>query len=505
MGAAPPSARRAEPIQAATPPDDAPSCPAEVVLRFMEPDSQTAGDTSKPRLRRWVEISDAKRITALERMAANEPACLALGLYEQAWRIAPPPAPREPTLFIALEPGGNHARQGFELVTGTGQTQAFATLPYLILDEDARTFRVTLLHETGHALHGLLRAGADEGEGDEDTAVAPIPHSTAAITDRRTALNEGFAIHLETVNAHCGRDVETTAFYGRRKLGYGPQPGLGAEFYGPVRDLLSYAQTFARYQMVRDGLYAFEVAPATQDYLRVQLDPARDLRTLRDPGSLMASEGFVASFFFHLVAGDECPRGHALASRYQPIFAAMRAAETTPGDLDHVPLVDIIAALLARDRALGQHAIEVFLDLSHGVTMDADAPEIWAKLFDVALHVDIPGLRSLMADIDERRASWREQALADVSTLARRVGPVVVVEVPGVTVELAIMGQKALLWLDINAAGAPLLRLVPGITEDQIRALLAERARAPFQSVADLWQRMAGHGLPGDVFKAVTP
>ncbi len=498
---------RPEPA-ATTSPTDPTAAPEPVEIRFLEP----AGGSGEHLLtmprdrddtpRRWQLITDPDRLRNLRAMADNEAARFALALYREAWQLAPPPGFDQPIFFIALEPKGNYGRVGFVLLDQAGE-HPYPHMPYLILAEDADSFRTTLLHEGGHVLHGLLVGDRDPNAVDPAEAgrdATPIPHSTAAITDRRTAFNEGFAIHLETVAAHCGSDPEARRFYQRRQRG---ARGFGNLFYTPIKDLLSYSQSFARYAQVRDGAYAFEPAPATADYLRVQLDPARDLRELRNPNALVASEGVVASVLFHFVTAGDCTSLSDLVPRYRPLLAAMKTAERTAGPLDPVPLVEVIAALAAAAPPAGADAIDAFLDITHGVTVDADAAEQWRRLFDAAIHLDMVTIKLLQGQLETRRAGWRERAIADPGTLVDRIGPVVMVEVPGTEVGLTMFGKLSPLAFDLNAAGPPMLRLVPGLTEAQLAAITAARAERPFADLADFRSRLAKARIPARALAAV--
>jgi hypothetical protein len=415
----------------------------------------------------WAPIDDAARVSELRALLDNEPARLALALYALAWEVNPPAEAAElggPTLFIGVEEGGNHAETGLTLGDRT-----YPRLPYLRLAGDRDTFRGTLLHESGHAIHALLVGDLATEEGAQ--GIAPIPHSTAAVTDRRTAFNEGWAIHLEAIHAHCSADPETRAFYDHAQPQLGPTGDRKSEYYFPAKDVMTYAQGFARYQNVRDGLYAFETS-ARGDYLRVQLDPSRDLRTLRDPGSLVANEGFVASVIFQTIASDGCDD---LAARYRPVLAALRNAErTNPA----VPLIALVENLGARAR-------DAFLDLSRGVTVDADAAALWARLYDAAIALDLETRDALVKDLEARRARWR------TLPLAARIGPIVPVQVPSLQVGVALFGPKLPMSFDANACGAPLLALIPGWTDEHVRAFLAERETAPYQDLADLKARLA--------------
>ncbi len=463
-------------------PDPVASAQPAVRLRYMTP----VGIPMRKQ-RAWKEIAAPARVARLDAMADNEAAQFALAVYAIAWDLAPPAWPQTPTLFIGLEPGGNFARQGLVLTDADGVRHELPDLPYLILSEDAERFRDTLLHESAHVMHGLLIG--DQRTGTDADAFAPIPHSTAAITDRRTAFNEGFAIHFETVNAHCGRDPKTRAFYDHAALAHGDAPVLDAEYYFGVRDLRNYAQTFARYQRVRDGDYAFEPATNARDYLAVQLDPARDRRRLRPGSAMVASEGFVASVLFHVVARDGCDSLAELVPRYRSLLAAVKVAETTTGPLDATPLLDVVAAA-------GPPAIAALLDLSRGATIDPDAAALWIRLYDAALALELETFDAIRTEANARRARWRTEATANPTALARAVGPVAVVAVPDVRTGLRLFGQPQPLVFDANAAGPAMLGLVPGITDAAIEAMLASRANAPFRDSADAVRRAEEAGVP---------
>lgn len=475
----------------------------DVVLRFMEraPAKEGANEeASDGALAAWIEIQDPERLARLRRMADNEPARLARSLYREVWAEADPPTSGAPTFFIGLEPGGNYARVGFELLSSSGERLALRDMPYLLLAEDEDSLSGTLLHEGGHVMHALLSRARPVGEPDDDEGrfvpIAPIPHSTAAVTDRFTAFSEGFAIHLETVQAHCGTGETTRAFYDRRAPKHGRAPGLSAEYYAAARDLTSYAQTFARYGHVRDGLYAFEAAPASDDYLRLQLDPARDRRRLRSGGALVASEGFIASTLFHVVTLDGCPGGEELRRRYRALFRALHRAETEASGLDDIPILELLQRLREVDPDLGTRAIHVFLDLSRGATMDPEAPSLWARLYDTALHLDVPALKATATEIEARRRSWERDALADVRALARNVGPVVVLKAPSVKVGVALFGELRPLTFDVNAVDSQVLALVPGMTAEGKERILTERQQRPFASADDFFARTSALGLP---------
>jgi len=65
---------------------------------------------------------------------------------------------------------------------------------------------------------------------------------------------------------------------------------------------------------------------------------------------------------------------------------------------------------------------------------------------------------------------------------------------PAVTVRLAAFGEDAPLRFDVNTVQEGILRLVPGISEDEIARWTAERAKAPFSSAEDFRRSV----LPAD-------
>ena len=161
---------------------------------FVEPDPSAAADPL-PALR---PVTDPARQERLQRWTSNEAASMAIEVYHQARLVlggqvaghAPEP------LVVAVMNGEASTDQGFRLHDrGTWRTWPLA--PYLRLSEEESRWGTVLLHETGHACIMLLASGREL----PGRRIAPIPHATAALTDRTTAFTEGFATALETVLA----------------------------------------------------------------------------------------------------------------------------------------------------------------------------------------------------------------------------------------------------------------------------------------------------------------
>jgi hypothetical protein len=218
-----------------------------------------------------VQQSDVlyRRTTETERYLTwlkNAPAERAFALYRAAWEITHPDG-GTPDYYIALVKGGNHAAVGFRVREGE-RTVNHPNQPYILLDAEQSRFEDTLLHETGHMAMALL-AGGRQLQG---VSMAAIPHTTAALTDRNTAFSEGWAIHLETLQAHLTRDAGARRRFHREAILFADAPMRMAEYFRQSADLASYSQSLARYLEVRENNYAFESAFQGPDYLRVQLE-----------------------------------------------------------------------------------------------------------------------------------------------------------------------------------------------------------------------------------------
>lgn len=289
-----------------------------VPVVFLEP-------VGSHRLKRptYRRITEPKKLSLLRRYMDNEAAGVALELFRlaqevDARRTSAGGATRQP-FYIALVRGGNHAAQGFKLVDGA-VTKDHARAVYVKLGFRAKRFRTTLLHETGHVVLGIL----SRGQGVPTKQIASLPHSTAALTDRGTALNEGFAIALETLIAHRTSDSRLKAFYQHREPSGGRRFLLQSHYFFRLKDMMSYAQSFGRYVDVRDNAFSFQTALTQGDYYRVQLDRSRNQALLRSADQLLASEGFYATFFFRQAAPNlPSLTRKFLGKAYGPIFVAL--------------------------------------------------------------------------------------------------------------------------------------------------------------------------------------
>jgi hypothetical protein len=373
---------------------------------------------------------------------------------------------------------------GFRLQEN-GKRKDFAGQPYILLDEDASRFEVTLLHETGHMAMALLAGGRQlEGE-----TMSGIPHSTASLSDRNTAYSEGYAIHLETLEAHVSRDPAVRQRFHREQVQFGDGATRTAEYFHHSTDLATYSQSLARYLEVRENNYAFESAFTGADYLRVQLEKARDFATLRDANQLLQSEGYYASFFFlWVLRGSGVPDDRVLDEREGQLMRAIQAAFAAAGNTRQQPWLPLLVREYMKMYPAEKQAItDALNDTSHGVFVDSEAASLWRRHYLAALRLDVAKMNP--SEINAARKRWRTAVMADPDVLLSRIGPQVYCELIGPKIKLEAFPGDLRVEVDVNTVQTGVLRLIPGITDDEISRWLAERARKPFTGAEDFRSR----------------
>ena len=143
---------------------------------------------------------------------------------------------------------------------------------YILLEPEREWFETTMFHETGHVAMDML-AGGRRLDGKE---VASIPHS------HRRALRPYHRVQrrLGHSSGDPGRALAKSAFlrwrYQHHSVGFGDAPYRQNEYYRGASDLTTFSQDMARYYDVRENYFAFDSAFHGPDYLRVQLERARD-------------------------------------------------------------------------------------------------------------------------------------------------------------------------------------------------------------------------------------
>lgn len=457
--------------------------PANIVL--LEP-SSVADRDGPPRFTRVV---DAARIEAVRGWLEHPCARRALALYAMAEDVR---ASRDASYVrspypIALVPGGNHADAGYVEVLADGSELPHDE-PFIKLDPSAESFGRTFLHETGHVALGIV--AAERGVPSEP--LASIPHTVTAITDRSTAFNEGYAIHLEALAVHLGEDPAAGPRDRHERMVFGSDRAPESEYFRPAIDFASYAQPRARYRMVRDGEFAFAPASREADYLRAQLDPARDGASLLTPDQMIASEGFAASIFFAVaLRGERMPDAATIDARERRMLEGAAAMFAATSADPHAPLlVEWLIACIRQGPADEARAIaDVALDRSHGAFVDAEAAQLWRATYLAALTLDLGSFSS--PAVKRARTTWRERVQADPNALASRLGAVVPFHVPDVEIAVVAFGSAAPLSFDVNTATEGVLRCLPGITTDDVARWIDERARHAFENADDFVARVA--------------
>ena len=414
---------------------------------------------------------------------SNESAERALRLYRAAYEIVSPGGVK-PDYYVALVPGGNHAAVGFRLQDGE-KTAEYPRQAYILLDAQPYRFETTLLHETGHAVTAML-AGGRQLEGRQ---MVSIPHSTAALSDRTTAFNEGYAIHLETLAAHLNHAQNSRQRYHRELVLFGDGPFQAVEYFRHSVDLTSYSQNVARYLEVRDNNFSFDSAFQGPDYLRVQLEKARDFAAVRDANQLVQSEGFYASFFFLFVTrGTSVPAESVIAEREQQVLRSLHAMFASGASDSSTPwLLKFVIAHIEQFPDQKTAIIDALNDLSHGVFVDSSAAALWREHYLAALRLDQQKMNTQA--ITAARKAWRDQVTENAQVLFSRLGPEIPCKVPGTAVRLAAFGGDEPVQFDINTVQPGILRLIPGITEPEVAQWLAQRGQKPYASVEDFRKR----------------
>jgi hypothetical protein len=450
---------------------------------FMEADPGPPGG-DPPLYRR---VTDGERVARLGRWLENDSARWAADVYRRARTIAAARglAHNQPVeYFIALVPDGNNGAVGFRLRTGQ-VIEAHPRTAYIQLGPEEWRFTTTLLHETGHVALAMLAGGREVPKRE----IAAIPHTVAALTDRGTAFDEGFATHLETLVAHVSSAPEVRQLYRHGRFLFGPGAQMRGEYYQHSSDLLTFAQTTARYAEVRDNNFAFGSAFKGPDYLRVQMEKARDFATLRDADQLLQSEGFYASFFFAvLVRGNGTPPPDQLRQRQDKVMTALGEMFASRAFAPEAPyLLEFVESYRQLYPTEADDLIDVFLDLTHGVFVDPEAVSLWREHYLAALRLDLQALGR--EKIDAARGRWRTTAAREPKVLYSRLGPQLRCEVAGRTVRLVGLGTEAQLSMDVNTAEEGIARMIPGVTDGEVTSWLAARARSAFASVEDFRTR----------------
>lgn len=431
-------------------------------------------------------VADPGRIKMYNGWLANESARMALDFFGRAWALTSEGRRGEPPVYyVALLPGGNYGAVGFRLLDEPHPTD-HARTSFIKLAPEDWAFSTTFLHETGHVVLSMLNRGSTIPK----RPIAAISHTTAALTDRGTAFDEGFAIHLETLAAHIGSEPYFKERYKHGRFLFGAPDMLG-EYHRHAADLMSFSQTIARYYEVRENNFAFSPAFKGPDYLRVQLEKSRDFASLRDANQLLQSEGFYASFFFGvLMRGKSVPSAAVIHERQDKILAALSDMLGSGTRSAEDPFLQLfVEAYIRKFPAEASELIDVLLDLSHGVFVDKQAPALWRGHYLGALRLDLAERNN--KEIEDARRAWRVRVAKDPKALYSNLGPQIRASVSGVSVTLVAFEDTSPLSFDVNTAEEGIMRMIPGINEAEVASWLLTRSDRPFANRED-FERRAG-------------
>lgn len=431
-------------------------------------------------------VTDTNRVKIYRKWMDNEPAQWAIRLYGEAIKTMDAQRARQgetPTYFIALVQGGNNAAIGFSLRDSSG-IESYPHVPYIKLAPEDWIFTTTLLHETGHVVLYILNDGKEIPKRE----MACIPHSTAALTDRGTAFDEGFAIHLETLAARFSNDPVVRERYHHDRYLFGTT-SIQSEYHRQVADLLTYSQSRARYYDVTENNFGFCSAFKGPDYLRVQLEKSRDYSCLRSADQLLQSEGFYASVFYSfLLRGSAVPALDTVIQRQGKMLRALALMFGSYQISSESPF--LLYFTESYMRLYPQEApdiIEVLLELSHGAFIDPQASTIWRDHYLRALRLDMSERNN--KSISDSLSSWHTDALDDPRVLYSCLGPQIRCAVPEDSVQLIAFGEPSVLSFDVNTVEEGIIRMIPQITDDQVRSWLEQRDKKPYIDVADFRNR----------------
>lgn len=426
-------------------------------------------------------VTDESRLNTYRKWIDNDAARWAFDLYSRAWKMKNKDD-GSPSYYIALVEGGNHAEVGFR-IRGESDEQSFPDSTYIKLEPDGNVFKTTLLHETGHMILAILNGGKKIPQ----LGIASIPHTTAALTDRGTAFDEGFAIHLETLAAHYLNDPEIRSRYDHQSFQVGVPSMLG-EYHRIAGDLLSYSQTSTRYIEVRENYFAFAPAFKGADYFRVQLEKSRDFTTLRDANQLLQSEGFYASFLFtQLVRGTHRVFDDEIASRQTKMLEVLAAVLSGKTDGNTPFLLIFIENYLNKFPDEGKEVLDVFFDLSHGVFIDKNAAKLWRDHYLGSLHLDFGETENQL--IETARKQWRSQVISNPKILYSVLGPQIPVEIREQSILLVGFEESAPLAFDVNTVEEGIIQMVPEISAEQKQTWVDQRNIKPFSNFEDFRKR----------------
>jgi len=204
---------------------------------------------------------------------------------------------------------------------------------------------------------------------------------------------------------------------------------------------------------------------------------------------LLQSEGFYATFFFSfLVRGESTTFETAKARQTKVLETLSVMLGSTKMDADSPFLLNFVEEYAKRyPEEEAKEILDVLLDLSHGVFVDKDAAKMWHDHYLASLQFNMAEAKN--EAIETARERWRSDARKDPRILYSLIGPQLRVEVPEVSILLISFEEPAPLSFDANTVQEGILKMVPEITDSEVKTWLDQRAMKPFVSFDDFAKR----------------
>ncbi len=408
--------------------------------------------------------------TAVAREARSGATAFVLQLDAAAQRLQGRAQP-QPTYLLVSEEEGGFARRGFWLARPAAAPQ-WHDEPYvnLVVDDDSiadGSFEEIFAHEAGHGLLRRLLPSLPSG-------YSRVPHSSLAITDYPTAFDEGFAIHFQAL----ARRLTHNARLRLADAGFGSKPFLPYWHDAFDRSL--------RIRGVRDNLFVQRQLPSAQA-------PAAspDATPLFDPGELksgqqmMASEGVVATLFYHLL-DEPADNRAALLGRYLQLMRALRALNaqaTDPATPLFVRLVEEHIRLFPQSRAPWLNTV---VGLTYGATVDLRLAQQTGELARLGLNGDAHQFAAQLKAARQALRQCVEAVMREPQRLGGALGPELwaAVDAAPQPAPAAAAGDVALASVNVNTAERGSLML--WLKLDEVTAERALASRAALGSFTDL-------------------
>jgi len=458
------------------------------------------------------------------------------GTKKQAWLAGNSRGPLcvalsagDPRPMVGIGPAGTEGNWNGEL----NQETCFVRLHWAEekLDSFVHDNDAILLHELGHLL--MMRVLGPESLDD----FSPRPcsasrmHLTTTITDRVTAFHEGWANALQCLA------LERSPLAGEEDRGLTFDPS-------PAAHWLCTAENRRRYAGIKRNLFVYHAsdppAEAIQDlspYQTIVWDSTSavpDEPRLKEPGQLVANEGWIATLFFYLLTdptlcGSYSPMEYYLDFLPPEVRDDPQMQDLHPRELFSPLENQMLKILKTAYRHLGlgkqvrdhqtrpwvipllegyctdhpresESATRLLFELSCFTLACPEAEDLWREIHTAGRLGHIPSLRRLMVEWQQ----MAERAVARVMVerkLDTRLGPEIWLANPHVQVPPAYWVDAPLspLTFDLNACRLADLLTVFGLTPELGRTIIRERrARGYFSSLDDVHPM-----LPHSVFLAL--